>query len=218
LAVEMPEKREERWYNLGTDETAGRLDSSAETGLTAAEAASRLVEFGPNVIREEQREHPVKLFFNQFRDFMIYVLLAAAIISALPPLNEYVDSIVIMVIVIANAILGFGQEYRAEKALESLRTLSAPTARVVRGGAESVIPSADLVPGDLILLEAGDRIPADARLLEARYREGRPVEELARREQISLTAMKVRLFRLREALRDCIERHRVPAIGRAEGA
>ncbi len=166
LAVETPETQEECWYALGADEVTGKLRTSPDTGLSASEAESRLRESGPNIIREEKREHPAKLFLNQFRDFMIYVLLAAAVISALPPLREYVDAAVIMVIVVANAVLGFVQEFRAEKALESLRTLSAPTARVLRDGAEEVIPSRALVPGDLILLETGDRIPADARLLE----------------------------------------------------
>ncbi|MEW6555615.1 MAG: cation-translocating P-type ATPase [Actinomycetota bacterium] len=166
MAVEVQDTQGECWYALGCDEVTDKLCASCDNGLSEVEAASRLRDYGPNIIREEKREHPVKLFLDQFRDFMIYVLLAAAIISALPPLNEYVDAIVIMIIVIANAVLGFAQEYRAEKALESLRTLSAPTARVRRNGMEKVVPSSDLVPGDLILLEAGDRIPADARLLE----------------------------------------------------
>jgi Ca2+-transporting ATPase len=161
------ETQEIPWHVLETKEAANSLGTSLETGLSEAEAASRLLEFGPNVIREEKRAHPAMLFLNQFRDFMIYVLLAAAFISAMPPLREYVDAAVIMFIVVANAILGFAQEYRAEKALESLRTLSAPTARVVREAGEKIIPSSELVPGDVILLEAGDRIPADARLLEA---------------------------------------------------
>jgi Ca2+-transporting ATPase len=161
------EAQETPWHTLETKEAASRLGTSVETGLSETDAGSRLLEFGPNVIREEKRAHPAMLFLNQFRDFMIYVLLAAAVISAVPPLREYVDAAVIMFIVVANAILGFAQEYRAEKALESLRSLSAPTARVLREAGEKVIPSSELVPGDVIMLEAGDRIPADARLLEA---------------------------------------------------
>ncbi|MDD3719405.1 MAG: cation-translocating P-type ATPase [Actinomycetota bacterium] len=161
------ETRETSWYRMEAAGVADRLDTSMEAGLSEPEAGSRLLDHGPNAIREEKRSHPAVLFLNQFRDFMIYVLIAAAVISAVPPLREYVDAIVIMFIVVANAVLGFVQEYRAEKALESLRTLSAPTARVVRDASEKVIPSKELVPGDLILLEAGDRIPADARLLEA---------------------------------------------------
>ena len=160
------EKENELWHALDIAEVARRLDTSPERGLSEAEAASRLIAYGPNKIREEKRAHPVMLFFNQFRDFMIYVLLAAAVISG-AALREFLDAAVILFIVVANAILGFIQEYRAERALESLRNLSAPTARVRREGRERIIPSLDLVPGDLILLEAGDRIPADARLEHA---------------------------------------------------
>ncbi|MDY6794853.1 MAG: calcium-translocating P-type ATPase, PMCA-type [Actinomycetota bacterium] len=154
------------WYTFGVEEVAGQLDTDLERGLSDSEASDRLYKYGANKIREEKRTHPLSLFLNQFRDFMIYVLLAAAVISG-AALREYLDAAVIMFIVVANAILGFVQEYRAEKALESLKKLSAPTARVIRESREEVVPSHDLVPGDLILLEAGDRIPADARLLEA---------------------------------------------------
>ncbi len=154
------------WHTLYIEEAAAELSASLDRGLSEEEARERLAKYGHNKIREEKRTHPLVLFLNQFNDFMIYVLLAAAVISGVA-LQEYVDAGVILFIVIANAILGFVQEFRAEKALESLRTLSAPTARVIREGREKIIPSSDLVPGDLILLEAGDRIPADARLLEA---------------------------------------------------
>ena len=154
------------WHLLDAQEAARELGTSLETGLSDQEASSRLKQYGPNEMREEKRISPSMLFINQFRNFMIYVLLAAAIIAG-AALQEYVDAAVIMVIVIANAILGFVQEYRAERALESLKKLSAPTARVQREGRERIIPSSDIVPGDLIFLEAGDRIPADARLLQA---------------------------------------------------
>ena len=153
------------WHGLEKDEVVRLLESSPSEGLSEQEAARRLQQYGHNRIREEKPTHPLVLFLNQFRDFMIYVLLAAAVISGVL-LRELLDAAVIMFIVVANAVLGFVQEYRAEKALESLRRLSAPTARVIRGGKERRIPSHDLVPGDLILLETGDRIPADARLLE----------------------------------------------------
>ncbi|NPV58861.1 MAG: cation-translocating P-type ATPase [Actinobacteria bacterium] len=156
---------ETHWHALEIDEVAERLGTSPLEGLTEEEARTRLRAHGYNVIREEERAGPLSLFLDQFRDFMIYVLLAAAVISG-AVLREYLDAAVIMFIVVANAVLGFVQEYRAEKALESLKKLSAPTARVVRGGKEASIPSAELVPGDLILLEAGDRIPGDARLVE----------------------------------------------------
>jgi len=154
------------WHTLEITQVAERLGADPERGLSDEEAAARLHKFGHNRIREEKPPHPLVIFLNQFRDFMIYVLLGAAVISGLA-LREVLDAVVIMCIVVANAVLGFIQEYRAEKALESLRMLSAPTARVIREGREKRIPSHDLVPGDLILLEAGDRIPADARVLEA---------------------------------------------------
>ncbi len=155
-----------QWHSLGAEEAAQRLDTDLETGLSEEEATSRLHHYGHNKIREEKRVHPIMLFADQFRDFMIYVLIAAAIISGVA-LQEFLDAAVIMFIVVANAILGFVQEYRAERALESLKKLSAPTARVMRGGKERGIPSQDLTPGDIIILESGDRIPADALLLQA---------------------------------------------------
>ncbi|MBC7253748.1 MAG: cation-translocating P-type ATPase [Actinobacteria bacterium] len=154
------------WHALEVPEVLDLLGTSASQGLSEEEASARLHRYGHNRIREEKPPHPLAIFLNQFRDFMIYVLLAAALVSGLV-LRELLDAAVIMCIVVANGILGFVQEYRAEKALESLRRLSAPTARVIRGGNERIIPSQDLVPGDLILLEAGDRIPADARVLES---------------------------------------------------
>ncbi|MGQ9476784.1 MAG: calcium-translocating P-type ATPase, PMCA-type [Actinomycetota bacterium] len=154
------------WHCLEAPEVLDHLGSSASRGLSEEEAATRLHRYGHNRIREEKPPHPLVIFSNQFRDFMIYVLLAAALVSGLV-LRELLDAAVIMFIVVANGILGFIQEYRAEKALESLRRLSAPTARVIRDGRERVVPSQDLVPGDVILLEAGDRIPADARVLES---------------------------------------------------
>ncbi|MDI7253339.1 MAG: HAD-IC family P-type ATPase, partial [Actinomycetota bacterium] len=154
------------WHCLEVPEVLNLLGSSTSHGLSEEEAAARLHRYGHNRIREEKPPHPLVIFLDQFQDFMIYVLLAAALVSGLV-LREFLDAAVIMFIVVANGILGFIQEYRAEKALESLRKLSAPTARVIREGKERLILSHDLVPGDVILLEAGDRIPADARVLES---------------------------------------------------
>jgi Ca2+-transporting ATPase len=151
---------------METREVEKRLSTSLENGLTGEEARRRLSVHGPNSIREERPTHPLTLFLRQFQDFMIYVLLTAALVSGFL-LNEWVDAVVIMAIVVANAILGFLQEFRAEKALLALKELSAPTAQVVRDGKVTVVPSRDLVPGDLVLLEAGDRVPADARLVES---------------------------------------------------
>jgi Ca2+-transporting ATPase len=155
-----------RWHRLDAAEAAELLGSDPARGIGEAEAEARLRRYGHNRFREEKPAHPLALLLRQFRDFMVYVLIAAAAVSGFL-LGELLDAAVIMFIVVANAGLGFVQEYRAEKALESLRRLSAPTARVVRGGRERVIPARDLVPGDLILLEAGDRVAADARVLQA---------------------------------------------------
>ncbi|OFW56908.1 MAG: calcium-translocating P-type ATPase, PMCA-type [Candidatus Solincola sediminis] len=157
------QERVEAWHTLDVHEVSRMLGASLDHGLSDEEAAARLLQYGENTIREEERAHPITLFLNQFRDFMIYVLIAAAAISGFL-LGEILDALVILFIVIANAILGFIQEYRAERALESLRQLSAPTALVIRGGREKEIPSREIVPGDLLLIETGDFVPADARV------------------------------------------------------
>ena len=142
------------------------LESDAADGLAGEEAKRRLAGYGPNRLKEEKKKSPVIRFLAQFNDFMIWVLLAAVVVSG-ALLKEYIDALVILVIVLLNAMLGFIQETRAEHAMEELKRLSAPTAKVIRGGDELTIPAEELVPGDLILLEAGDLIPADGRLLEA---------------------------------------------------
>jgi len=152
------------WHTLEAREVERLLSTSLEAGLTEEEARRRLSVHGPNLIREERPTHSLALFLRQFHDFMIYVLMGAALISGLL-LEELVDAIVIMAIVVANAILGFVQEFRAEKALLALKEMSAPTATVIREGKTREIPSRDLVPGDVILLNAGDHVPADARVL-----------------------------------------------------
>jgi len=141
------------------------LGTDAADGLSQEEAARRLVEIGPNNLGSDTGPSRLSLFLHQFRDVLIWVLLVAALISGLL-LEEWIDAGVILAIVIINSLLGYLQEARAEDALARLRELSAPEAVVVRSGAEHRISSADLVPGDLIVLEAGDRVPADARVIE----------------------------------------------------
>ncbi len=151
------------WHTLRPEETILQLRTDREQGLESQEAMRRLQEVGPNLLQEAESTSWVILLFNQFRDFMVLVLLAATIISLL--LGEMGDGITIVAIVIMNAVLGFLQEYRAEKSVETLRALTAPEARVVRDGIIQPMLAQDLVPGDLIELEPGDRIPADARLM-----------------------------------------------------
>lgn len=139
-------------------------------GLTTAEAESRLASYGENRLREGKKKTNLQRFFEQFRDVMILILIAAAAISFLIALYEgegYFEPVLIILIVILNAVLGVIQESKAEKALEALKKLSAPQAQVIRDGSEKLIEAAQLVPGDIILLEAGDFVPADARLVTA---------------------------------------------------
>ncbi len=125
-----------------------------------------LIKYGYNILKEKKKTSPVVIFLNQFRDFMVMVLLGATLLSGL--LGEYTDAFVIMGIVLVNAVLGFVQEFRAERSLEALRELTAPSARVIRDGVRHEVPAEELVPGDIVLLEAGDRIPADIRLYEVK--------------------------------------------------
>ncbi|MDI3257154.1 MAG: HAD-IC family P-type ATPase, partial [Kyrpidia sp.] len=159
------------WHTVDGETALSLLGSSWE-GLDEEEARRRLREYGPNRIEEGEKLSPLGIFLNQFRDFMVLVLLAATLISGL--LGEYTDAVAIIAIIILNGMLGFVQEYRAEKSLASLRELTAPTAHVLRRGKKWVVPAADLVPGDVVFLEAGDRVPADLRLLQG---QGLEIEE-----------------------------------------
>ncbi|MBE3589214.1 MAG: cation-translocating P-type ATPase [Firmicutes bacterium] len=153
------------WYRLAPAEAAAKLGTSLEGGLSTAEARRRLVRFGPNELQERRPPSPLAILLDQFKDFMVLVLVGATIVSFF--LGEVADSIAILIIVALNAILGFVQEYRAEQSLEALKQLTAPAARVVRDGHPTQVPARDVVPGDVLLLEAGDRVPADVRLVEA---------------------------------------------------
>jgi Ca2+-transporting ATPase len=155
--------KEAGWHATDLKEVIKRL-SSCEDGLNEEEAQKRLVEFGPNELRKEKGKSPWSIFFEQFKDFLILLLLAATLISLL--IGEIFDAAAIMAIVVMSAFLGFLQEYRAERALEALKEMAAPLATVLRGGRERRIPARELVPGDIVLVHPGDRVPADARLIE----------------------------------------------------
>ncbi|MDD2233409.1 MAG: calcium-translocating P-type ATPase, SERCA-type [Desulfitobacteriaceae bacterium] len=157
--------RQRAWHVLPWLEVAKILEVHPEKGLGLREVRRRLAEFGGNILTSKKKINPVFLFLGQFKDFMVLVLLTATFIAGL--LGEIADAVTIMIILIINAVLGFIQEYRAERSMESLRLLTAPEARVLREGVEKLIPAADLVPGDIVLLEAGDRIPADVRWIQA---------------------------------------------------
>jgi P-type Ca2+ transporter type 2C len=152
------------WHILTID-AAYELVGSKPNGLTSADAAKRLVEAGPNEIQAAKRISAWEILLEQFKNLLILILLGATVISLF--LGHGVESVVIAVIVLFAVLLGFIQEYRAERAIEALRQMAAPTASVFRDEVEVKIPARDLVPGDVIVLHTGDRIPADARLLEA---------------------------------------------------
>lgn len=152
------------WYQLDLHQVAERLQSP-DQGLALSEVETRRAEVGLNELIEKQRKSIWMMFLDQFKDFMILVLIAAAVISGV--IGEVADTIAITVIVLLNAILGFIQEYRAEKAMAALKKMAAPSANVVRDDKVVTIPVGQLVPGDRVLLEAGNIVPADLRLTEA---------------------------------------------------
>lgn len=157
-------KHGQLWHTQSWEEVLTTLEASND-GLVDATVEQRRLVYGDNQLQERTRVSLVSTFFDQFRDFMVIVLLIATLISGL--LGEFTDAITIIVIIIANAVLGFIQQVRAERSLASLKELTAPTARVLRSGEWREILARELVPGDVIGIEAGDRIPADARILHS---------------------------------------------------
>jgi len=152
------------WHTIEPAQVLRELNTDPHKGLTEDEAKRRLEKYGYNELKKEERISPLILFFNQFKNILIIILLIAIVLSWI--VGEKVDAAIIAVIVVFCAVLGFIQEYRAERALEALKKMLSPTITVLRGGKEEEIPSKELVPGDILLLEAGDKIPADARLVE----------------------------------------------------
>ncbi|SET46927.1 calcium-translocating P-type ATPase, SERCA-type [Paenibacillus sp. NFR01] len=152
------------WHRLGAEELQQKFGVRPESGLSGQEAADRLAESGPNELSEGKAISPFTLLLNQFKDFMVLVLMGATLVSGL--LGEYLDAVTIIAIIILNGVLGFVQEFRAERSLRALKQLSAPSAKVLRGGKQETVPARLLVPGDIVLLESGDRVPADVRWLE----------------------------------------------------
>ncbi len=163
-----------QWYNLTAQECIDRMQTDPVKGLTSKEANRRLEQVGENTLQEKHKVSPLVILLNQFKDFMVLVLLAATLISGL--LGEYTDAITIIAIIVINGILGFVQEYRAEKSLGALKELTAPSAHVVRDGELIQVPAKTVVPGDLVYFEGGDRIPADLRIITSH---GLQVEESA---------------------------------------
>ena len=147
------------------DQILRQLATPSESGLTAEEAARRLQSYGPNQLIEAEGVTFWQMLLDQFRSFVVIMLIVAAVISAI--LGDWEEAAAILAIVILNATLGVVQERRAEQALAALKKLAAPEAQVLRDGQRQSVPSTQLVPGDIVLLEAGNYVPADIRLLEA---------------------------------------------------
>ena len=152
------------WHTLTVRDVCAQLGVDADSGLAPADASARARRHGPNAIRERPPRSPWRMLRDQFADFMILVLIAAAIISGV--IGDVEDTLAIVVIVLLNAIIGFTQDFRAERAMAALRQMTAGSALVVRGGEVVRIPAADVVPGDVVLLEAGNIVPADVRLVD----------------------------------------------------
>jgi magnesium-transporting ATPase (P-type) len=158
----MTSTRQSDWHSLEQDQLFELLDADAG-GLGEDEAKRRLDTYGPNRLPEPPRRHPFARFLLQFHNILIYVLLGAAAITAL--LHHVVDTLVILAVVLVNALIGFVQEGKAESAMEAIRQMLAPRAAVIRDGERHTIDGDELVPGDIVLIEAGDKVPADLRLL-----------------------------------------------------
>ena len=159
------------WQTLRKEDALRNLKSNEKKGLSKDEVEKRFIKYGKNKLKDKPKESLIIKFFKQFNDFMIIILIIASIISAvisnIQGENDYIDSIIIIAIVILNAIMGVIQEAKAEKSIEALQQMTPPKAKVLRDGATTEINAEELVPGDIIILEAGNYVPADCRLLES---------------------------------------------------
>ena len=160
-----------REYLAEASDVLAEVKTDASNGITAAEAASRLEKYGPNKLKEAEKDPLWKRFFSMMADPMVIMLIIAAIISAVTGMAQgeadFADVFIIMFVVILNSVLGVVQEYQAENALAALQEMSAAQSKVIRDGRQVTVPSAELVPGDIVVLEAGDAVPADCRIIES---------------------------------------------------
>jgi Ca2+-transporting ATPase len=164
-------KLDKQWHSKTVEQTLNELNVTSK-GLTTTEAQERLAKYGPNELKKEKGKSALKILASQFTDILMIILLLAMALSVGVGLytnstDEIFDAMIILVIVIASAVLGFTQEYRSEKAVEALKKMTAPTASVLRDGKEVRIPACEIVPGDIMILYTGDKVPADGRILEA---------------------------------------------------
>jgi len=153
------------FYKLSGIETAEKLSTNIELGLSEEEAKKRLKKYGPNKISEEKGKSPFSIFISQFQSILIIILIVAAIVSFF--LGDTVESIAILFVVVLNAILGFVQEYRADQSVKALKELVSPVAKVIRDGKRKEIPQEEVTVGDIVILDSGDKIPADLRIIES---------------------------------------------------
>lgn len=161
---------EEKWYNKSVEETQEQLQTNAQTGLTEEQVKQNREKYGTNELKAKKKKSIFIKFLEQFKDFMIIILIIAAIISGVVGVSKgegITDTIIILIVVVVNAIIGVAQENKAEKSLEALQKLSSHASKVIRNGSLAVIPAKELVPGDVVILETGDYVAADVRLVEA---------------------------------------------------
>lgn len=154
-----------QWHALKEDDVLRELNVEPSRGLSQKEAEARLQTYGPNELKVEEGQSTLKIFLRQFKDILIIILLIATVLSAL--VGEVFDAALILLIILFSAGLGFLQEYRAERAIDALKKMLSPMITILRDAMEFDIPTRNIVPGDILLLEAGDRIPADARVIES---------------------------------------------------
>lgn len=159
------------WYTKDLETITKELRTNVERGLNEEEVSRRIEKYGKNRLKEKKKESMFIRFIKQFNDFMIIILIIASIVSAVIAYVEgsgdYIDSIIIIAIVIFNAIMGLVQETKAEKSLEALKKLSAPISKVRRSGKVVEVDSSEVVPGDIVILEAGNYVPADCRIIKS---------------------------------------------------
>ena len=157
-------------HQVSGEEAARQLDTDLQRGLSRAQVEKRRARWGKNEIQEERRRSLIARFFSQFQDVMVLILLAAAgasfAVSWLRGEGDYADPVIILAIVVCNAVIGTVQEWKADQAIAALKKLSSPHATVVREGRKQVVESSQLVPGDVVILQAGDLVPADIRLVK----------------------------------------------------
>ena len=161
---------EKNWFNKSIKEVEKELETNVEKGLSSAKAEENKQRYGFNELQEKKKDSIFKKFIAQFKDFSIIVLIIAAIVSGIVGVAEgegITDTVIILIVVLLNAIIGVIQENKAEKSLEALKKLSAHASKVIRDGKVQVIPARELVPGDVVVIETGDYVSADLRIVEA---------------------------------------------------